>query len=288
MRIIIGDGKLSKAIRKTTDVVLSHKDIEITDDPLKIAKALRLADERCYVRYGTPTVVNTAAKINLEWCQENPEQAWNVNAIGPLNVAKACDILGFKFVQISSGCIFDGEETGTVYTEESTPTPASFYAVTKSAADTFVNNARFDIPALILRPRQLISARPHPTNMLTKFIEVMRKTPDSRFITSQNTVTCIEDFSVMIDHLLKANATGIYNCASHGVISPFDIALKLKDAGLAENAPGPIDYESYVKSIAVKRVNTILDVSKLRDTGYANRSAEQAVDWCIANYEKLG
>ena len=288
MRIIIGDGKLSKAIRKSSDVVLCHKDIDVTAEPATIAKILRVADERCYVRDGTVAVINTAAKINLEWCQENTEQAWAVNAVGPLNVAKACDILGFKFVQISSGCIFDGEETGTVYTEESTPSPASFYAVTKAAADVFIANAQLDVPTLILRPRQLISARPHPTNMLTKFVDVMQKSSESRFITSQNTVTCIEDFSLMIDHLLKVHATGVYNCANHGTISPYEIAVKLKEALNLGKSPSPVDYDSYVKSIAVKRVNTILNVSKLRDTGYPNRSAEQAVDWCIRNYGKLG
>lgn len=288
MRIIIGDGKLSKAIRKTTDIVLSHKDIEVTADPGTIAKILRVAEERYYVRDGMVAVINTAAKINLEWCQENPEQAWAVNAVGPLNVAKACDILGFKFVQISSGCIFDGEETGTVYTEDSEPTPASFYAVTKAAADSFIADAGLDIPTLILRPRQLISARSHPTNMLTKFIDVMEKTPQPRFITSQNSVTCIEDFSMMIDHLLKERATGIYNCANYGTASPYEIAVKLNDGLKLGKNPTAIDYESYVKSIGVKRVNTILDVSKLRDTGYPNRSAEQAIDWCVRNYGRFG
>lgn len=285
MRIIIGDGKLSKAIRKPTDVVLSHRDIEITDSPATIAKILRVASDRMH--YAPTAVINTAAKINLEWCQENPEPAWNVNALGPLNVARACDILGFKFVQISSGCIFDGEDTETVYDEESTPSPASFYAVTKSAADAFIKNAALDIPTLILRPRQLISARPHPTNMLTKFIDVMNKVEKPQFITSANSVTCIEDFDSMITHLLKVNATGVYNCANHGVISPFHIATKLYASQLPSHMPTPIDYASYVQTIKVKRVNTILDVSKLRETGYPNRSAEQAVDWCVKNYGRL-
>ena len=281
MRIIVGDGKLAKAIKKSDDVVLSHRDIEITDDPAKIAKILRIAGEKAY--FGVDAVINTAAKINLEWCQDNSEEAWAINAIGPLNVAKACDILGYKFVQISSGCIFDGDETERVYTEEDTPTPASFYAVTKSAADTFLRNAKLDVPILTLRPRQIISATPNPTNMLTKFMAVGK----GDFITSANTVTSIEDFSQMIDHLLKINATGIYNCANTGTISPYEIAMKLKAISPTLD-PQPIAYHEYVKKIKVKRVNTILDVTKLRDSGYANRSAEQAVDWCVANYGRLG
>lgn len=282
MRIIVGDGKLTQAIRKSHDVVLSHKDIEITDEPAELAKILRKASDRAIM--GANTVINTAAKINLEWCEDNKEECWKINALGPLKLAKACDILGFKFVQISSGCVFDGMSTERVYTEEDEPTPASFYAAAKAAADSYIKSANFDIPVLTLRPRQVISAKPHPTNMLTKFTNI-GKSP--KFITSPNSVTGIEDFSFMIDHLLRVNAIGVYNCANTGTISPYEIAVKMK-AIVSDFDPQPVEYEDYLKSIKVKRVNTILDVTKLRSTGYANRSAEQVVDWCIANYGKVG
>lgn len=282
MRIIVGNGKMAQAIRKSHDVVLGHNEIELTDDPAKLAKTLRKAADRA--PFGITAVVNTAAKINLEWCEEHREEAWSVNALGPLNLAKACDILGFKLVQISSGCIFDGEESGRVYTETDTPTPASFYAVTKAAADTLIANAGLDIPVLTLRPRQIVSVKPNPTNMLTKFMSV-GLTP--RFITSANSVTGLEDFKSMLDHLLRSDAVGVYNCASHDTISPYEIALKLKSIYPGFD-PQPVEYAEYVKSIKVKRVNTILDVKKLQGSGYATRSAEHVVDWCIANYGKLG
>jgi dTDP-4-dehydrorhamnose reductase len=281
MRIIIGDGKMSQVIRKTHDVVLGHKDIEITNDPAKLAKILRKASEHSTTNANV--VINTAARINLEWCEENQEEAYKINTLGALNLARACDILGFKFVQISSGCLFDGEETNRVYTEEDTPTPASFYAVTKSAADTFIKHAGLDIPVLTLRPRQIISVKPNSTNMLTKFMSIGRS---PRFITSANSITGLEDFSIMIDHLLRVNASGVYNCASHGTISPYEIALKLKSIYPDLN-PQPVKYAEYVKNIKVKRVNTILSVKKLQESGYATRSAEHVVDWCIGNYGRL-
>jgi len=282
MRIIIGDGKLSHAIRKSFDVVLTHKDIEITDEPAKLAKILRKAADNSTM--GVNVVINTAAKINLEWCEANTEECWKINALGPLNVAKACDILGLKFVQISSGCIFDGMETERAFTEEDLPSPASFYAVAKAAADNLIKNANLDIPILTLRPRQIISAKPHPTNMLTKFLTLGN---NPKFITSANSVTGIEDFSLMIDHLLKVNASGVYNCAHHGTISPYEIALKLKKVN-PDFDPQPEEYQEYLKRVKVKRVNTILNVTKLQDSGYLNRSADHVVDWCIENYGRVG
>jgi len=289
MRIIIGNGKVTQQIRKPGDIVLGHKDIEITDDPLTLVKVMRHAYETAPASLGNiyrgqspVAVINTAAKIDLDWCEVNPEVCYSVNAIGALNVAKACDALGWKLVQISSGCVFDGMGTGKAYTEEDLPTPASMYAQSKATADELILNAKLSIPVLVLRPRQLVSAVPNRTNMLTKFLGVK---PPARFITSPNSITCIENFADMIDHLLAANATGIYNCANEGTISPYEIAVKLTKLN-PNLKPQTVDYQEYLDSIKVKRVNTVLNIDKLKSTGYHPRTAEEVIDWCVENYDK--
>lgn len=289
MRIIIGSGKVTQQIKKPGDVVLSHKEIEITNDPIELVKVLKRAHDSAPATLGNiyrgqspVAVINTAAKIDLDWCEVNPEECYAVNAIGALNVAKACDALGWKLVHISSGCVFDGMGTEKAYTEEDTPTPASAYAHSKATADTLILNAKLDIPVLILRPRQLVSAVPNRTNMLTKFLGV--KSP-ARFITSPNSITCIENFSDMIDHLLGVNAVGIYNCANEGTISPYEIAVKLTKLN-PELKPLTVDYQEYLDSIKVKRVNTVLNIEKLKKTGYHPRSAVEVIDWCVENYDK--
>ncbi len=289
MRILVGNGKMVQTIRRSSDIVFSHNDIEITETPVKLAKLLRSAfhsnrsQSNLWSDDNEVVVVNTAAKINLEWCESNREEAWKVNVEGALNLAKACDTLGYKFVQVSSGCIFNGEESGHVYSEDDVPTPASFYAVTKATADDYIANANLDIPVLTLRPRQIISITPNATNMLTKFMNLVGS---PKFITSANSVTCLEDFGKMLDHLLNVKAVGVYNCASHSTISPYEIAVKLKDLR-HDFDPQPTEYKDYLNSIDVKRVNTILSVEKLQRSGYATRSAEDAVDWCVEHYGKV-
>jgi len=304
MRIIIGNGKVAQQIKKPGDVVLGHKDIEICDEPLKLAKVLREACDRgnssardhvaihnanpnrmgnvWHLPEIAPVVINTAAMINLEWCDQNKEQCWAVNTGGALNVALACNVLGFKLVHISSGCIFDGMGTGKAYTEKDVPTPASFYANSKAEADNFILGAKLDIPVLILRPRQLVSAVPYKTNLLTKFLSVPQP---ARFIESANSITCIENFAEMIDHLLTCDATGIFNCANEGTISPYEIAVKLTKLNPTLN-PQPVDYQEYLDSIDVKRVNTVLNIDKLKSTGYHPRTAAEVIDWCVENYGK--
>jgi dTDP-4-dehydrorhamnose reductase len=274
MKVIIGDGKVSKIIRGENDVVFSHLAIEITDKN-SIESALR------NFPVGT-VVINTAAKINLEWCEENKDEAYRVNSLGPKNLGEVCKNMDLHLVHISSGCIFDGMETEYVYNETDKPSPASWYAKTKVEGDNFLFSCNYE-KITVVRPRQLISPRPYQTNMITKFLNLGK----GAFITSKNSLTCIEDMKDMIDHLISGNHYGVYNLANGGYSSPYEIANRIKqklNPGLEVSLS---TYEDYLKSLKVKRVNTLLDISKLISTGYIPRQAEEAIDWCLENYGKL-
>ena len=197
-RLIFGDGKVSKIIKKQSDVIIKRDECDIRDLDTII---------RILHTHNPDVVINCAAKTNLEWCQENKKEAFEVNTLGPINLITACKMLGNKLVHISSGCLFDGNDK--LSTEKSRPTPSVWYTWTKTWADQYMQNAGYD-NYLILRPRQLISAKSHPSNMLTKFASF-----DSiGGIQEANSVTCIEDFSEMIDHLLSVGETGIFNCCN--------------------------------------------------------------------------
>lgn len=274
MKVIIGDGKVSKVIRGKDDVFFTHGELEITNKN-SIESALRNFSS------GT-TVVNTAAKINLEWCEENKEEAYNVNSLGPKYLGEVCKNMGLHLVHISSGCIFDGMETEYVYDETDTPTPASWYAKTKVEGDNFLLSCGYE-KITVVRPRQLISPRPYQTNMITKFLNLGK----GGFITSKNSVTCIEDMKEMIEHLISGNHYGIYNLANGGYSSPYEIAKKIKQKINPGLEVSVTTYDEYLRSLRVKRVNTLLDISKLISTGYIPRQTEETIDWCLDNYGKL-
>lgn len=55
-------------------------------------------------------VINCAAVHDLNWCEVRPLRAFEVNAIGSINVAKACERLGALYVYISTNYVLDGRE----------------------------------------------------------------------------------------------------------------------------------------------------------------------------------
>ena len=274
MKVIIGSGKVANIIKNDDDVILSHSQIEIKDESLV---------EEVISKFPVGTVIiNTAAKINLEWCEENKEESRLVNVEGAVNVAKVCKKYGHHLVHVSSGCIFDGMETEKIYTEVDEPTPASWYAKTKSDADVAIMSLGYD-KITVVRPRQLISAVPNPTNMLTKFVNLQ----NGDFIDSKNSITCIEDMKLMIDHLIDKKHYGIYNLANIGWLSPYQIANKVKSRISSKLAVNKISYEDYLKNVKVKRVNTLLSVNKLISTGFMPRNAMAALEWCLENYKEI-
>ena len=273
MRVIIGAGKVSTVISRSADVILPHSCIEVRNPNSIMQQLKKFAGKNI-------SVINTASKINLEWCEENKTEAYDVNTTGAINVAKVCKELDFHLVHISSGCIFDGGESEKVYTEEDMPSPAAWYTKTKVDADKGILDLGYK-KFTIVRPRQLISSLPYATNMITKFVSLGK----GKFITSKNSLTCIEDMGDMIDCLIGGGHYGIYNLANTGYISPYEIALKIKELN-PSLVVEKIDYDDYVKTLAVRRVNTLLDVSKLMSLGYVPRDAKTALDWCIQNYGK--
>src|SRR4051794_9206414 len=107
---------------------LTHADIEVTD----------LAFVRSVLSGVQPSIViNTAAYHNIDECESNPLQAFEVNALGVKNVAQVCRELGATLVGFSNDCVFDGTKT-TPYVEEDAPAPISAYGISEVGGERFL------------------------------------------------------------------------------------------------------------------------------------------------------
>ena len=78
-------------------------------------------------------LIHTAAKSNLDWCEQNPEEALAVNAEASINLARICSDIGCRFIFISSDMVFDGL-TGH-YAETDKVNPTALYGESKCEAE---------------------------------------------------------------------------------------------------------------------------------------------------------
>lgn len=93
-------------------------------------------------------VVNAAAFHKVELCEDDPSQAFQVNAVGALNVARAAYHVGARTVFISTDYVFDGQNDDG-YAEDDTVRPINVYGASKAAGELAVPALAPD--ALIVR-----------------------------------------------------------------------------------------------------------------------------------------
>jgi len=110
-------------------IPLTRKDLDVTDfESLKILKELK-----------PDVIINTAAYVRVDDAELYPEKAFQVNAIGALNVAKIANEINAVNVYISTDYVFDGTK-GEPYSEEDAPNPISVYGLSKYAGEIFTRN----------------------------------------------------------------------------------------------------------------------------------------------------
>lgn len=251
--LIFGNGQLGNFYLryfKSKNIPVSITSVDITDiDQVREA----IEDDK-------PTVViNTAAKTNLEWDAQNKLQAFNVNVLGADNIAQVCDKNSIYFVHISSGCILGSKDENDAKKEEDLPAPISYYSWTKVWAESLITFKRSkDFKYLILRPRQPVSAQVNYKNMLLKLLTF------TKFIDTPNSGTVIEDLMIWTDKLIAKRVVGVVHVANEGWTTPYEIGLLLKKHVLPSLPVNKIPKEELDKLTPEKRVDTVLNVDKLK------------------------
>jgi len=74
-------------------------------------------------------IIHTAAMTDVDACEENPEEAYAVNWLGTLFLARAASTIGAIFLYISTDYVFDGEKGN--YMEHDPTNPIQAYGRSK-------------------------------------------------------------------------------------------------------------------------------------------------------------
>jgi dTDP-4-dehydrorhamnose reductase len=107
-----------------------HEVLDITR-PTQVASALDAARP--------DIVINTAAYNWVDKAEDEPQSAYELNAIGPRNLAIACRDRNVVLIHVSTDYVFGLDaERRTPYVETDCPGPLSAYAVSKLAGEQFV------------------------------------------------------------------------------------------------------------------------------------------------------
>lgn len=160
-------------------------------------------------------IINTAAYTNVDGCETNYKAAYDVNVVGPRNLAKAAHSIGAKLIQISTDFIFDGQKT-TPYFEYDATVPLSVYGKTKLAGEHAIIQQTSDF--FILRTSWLYGK--YGNNFVKTMIR-LGKTKDSLSVVTDQ-IGCPTSATDLVEAIVKIMSTeeyGIYHFSNSGSCS---------------------------------------------------------------------
>jgi dTDP-4-dehydrorhamnose reductase len=262
--LIIGsNGQLGTDLLQcfTDNVVpLTHADLEITNanDVLALMRDVRPS-----------VVVNTAAFHNTPRCEAQPGKAYEVNAVGALNLAKACELVDAMLVHISTDYVFDGAK-GSPYVESDPVNPLSVYGLSKAAGEAAV--AMYCPKHYIVRSCGLygrVPSRAKGDNFITKICRVAKErgevtVVDDEFVTPTWTLSLARQIRRLCD--ADSVRYGVVHASNGGQCSWFQFTEEIFRLTGTTAALRPVSVTASAVDIRRPRYS-VLDNRVLQDTG---------------------
>ena len=275
--IIGANGQLGSDLVKVFGeeaISLTRRDLDVTDpESLKVLNALE-----------PEVIINTAAYVRVDDAELEVEKAFQVNAIGALNVAKACNEIGAINVYISTDYVFEGAK-GEPYTEEDIPNPINVYGLSKYTGEVFTRN--YSKKYYIIRVASLYGkagARGKGGNFVDSMIQRAKngeeiKVVDDVFMSS----TYTKDVSIMLKRFLDLDleikpAFGVYHIVNEGYCNWYDFTKEIFNVlgWDAQIQITPIK-SSELKRLAKRPIFSALRNKKLDDLGLGMRNWREAL-----------
>jgi dTDP-4-dehydrorhamnose reductase len=200
-------------------IALSHKDADCTD-----ADAVRNVLDMHHPK----TVINCAAFVRVDDCEDRSEVAFRVNALGALNVARACAAVDARCVYISTDYVFDGEKKSP-YVESDPPNPVNVYGASKLAGEHLVRQAASRW--LIVRMSSLFGktgARGKRGNFVETVLAKVNAGEPLKIVNDvRMSPNYTRDTAAALVGLIKADADGLFHLTNDGDCTWYDFAKQI-------------------------------------------------------------
>ncbi|WP_236784993.1 SDR family oxidoreductase [Anaerococcus ihuae] len=168
-------------------------------------------------------IINCSAMTNRLKCEDDPDKAYLLNALGAKNIAIASNRVRAKLIQLSTADVFDGQ-TIHPYKEIDKVKPNTVYGKSKFMGEEFVKD--FANRYFIVRVSRLYSKE---NNLVESIIEEAKKglvtVPKSRY----GSPTSAYELSKFLISIMDTNAYGTYHASCEGTCSFRAFAQKILD-----------------------------------------------------------
>lgn len=168
-------------------------------------------------------IINCAAVTDTKICEENPELAYRVNALGARNLSIVARKIGAKVVQLSTDDVFDGMKK-VPYTEFDDTNPITVYGRSKRAGENYVKE--FTHKHFVIRSNWVYGKG--ESNFVAKLLKAANEKDCIAVAADQfgSPTSALELAKVIID-LIKTNEYGTYHITCSGTCSRYEFAKEV-------------------------------------------------------------
>ena len=215
-------------------VGLAHADLDVADEAQVVA-AVRDHDP--------DLVVHCAAWTNVDGCEQDPDRAHQVNALGSWWVARACHLADAAMVAISTDYVFDGstprgpDGNPRPWTEFDPVDPLNAYGRSKAAGEALIRQTLRE--HYIVRTAWVCGAR--GSNFVKTMLRVGREQGTATVVTDQvGSPTFTRDLADAIRELSVSGRFGTYHRTNSGSCSWFELAQATYELAEVDVDLGPM------------------------------------------------
>lgn len=218
-------------------------------------------------------VINCAAHTAVDKCEEDIENAYKINAIGPKNLAIGCEEIGAKLVQVSTDYVFSGDNPGA-RREDDVTGPQSIYGTSKLLGEEYVKT--FCKKHFIVRTAWLYG---EGNNFVRTMLKLAETHKELNVVGDQfGSPTSTRDLAKAIIALIDTEYYGTFHGTCEGECSWYDFACKIFELKEIDVKVNKVTSEEFVRP-AKRPKFSVLDNFMLKLYGLNSfRNWEEALE----------
>lgn len=207
--------------------------------------------------------INCAAYTAVDKAEEEPDKAFQVNAIGAKNLAIACKGYNVVLVQVSTDFVFDGNKHQP-YNETDITKPISVYGASKLQGELDIQENLKEY--FIVRTSWLYSE--HGNNFMKTMLRLAKTRDEISVVNDQvGTPTYATDLAIALLSIIQQQSKtyGVYHYSNNGAVSWYDFAkaiFELSSSSIKLNAIPTIEFPTPAR----RPKYSILDKTKIVNT----------------------
>ncbi len=234
-------------------------------------------------------LINSAAHVDADAAESNPELSYRVNFTGTQNLALAARRAGCPLVFLSSDYVFDGFK-GEAYNEFDEPHPRGVYARAKVAAECYIPGI---VPEHYIFRTQWLFGKYGRRNFVKSIIKGAKTRGSLRVVTDEvGTPTGAGDLAEIIARTADSGKFGLYHATNSGACSRYQFTREILEmAGLGGVPVEPTTHAEFGLPCPRPEYSP-LDNMRLRLQGFPpsrhyREPLREYVDWLTADESRL-